>query len=127
MTFKSIYLPIYSQEMAMMDGPKLGILVAQMVVGRILMSLLSSPFSNVQSPSFLQDNTNIDAAVTCLVKNIMSLEEESALSAAAASKTEAEGSVLVLPRFDYSKREKGFDGCSGCPSLKSKDRDCDCD
>lgn len=112
----------------MMDGPKLGTLVAQVVQVAvwILMSLLSSPFSNVQSPSFLQDNTNIDAAVTCLVKNIMALEEESALSDAA-SKTEAEGSVLVLPRFDYSKREKGFDGCSGCPSLKPKDRDCDCD
>jgi len=26
----------------------------------------------------LQDNTNIDAAITCLVKNIMSVEEERA-------------------------------------------------
>lgn len=108
-----------------MDRPKLGILVAEVVVGSLDPNV-SAAFSNVQSPSFLQDNTNIDAAVTCLVKNIMSLEEERALSDAA-SKTEAEGSVLVLPRFDYSKKEKGFDGCSGCPSLKPKDRDCDCD
>lgn len=107
-----------------MDGPKLSILVAQVVVGILDPNVSAAlPFSNVQSPSFLQDNTNIDAAVTCLVKNIMSLEEESDT----ASKTEAEGSVLVLPRFDYSKKEKGFDGCSGCPSLKPKDRDCDCD
>lgn len=76
----------------------------------------------------LQDNTNIDAAIACLVKNIMSLEEERASSdaaAAAAAKTEAEGSVLVLPRFDYNVKEKGLGGCSGCPSLKPRDRDND--
>uniref|UniRef100_A0A3Q3XAC5 Ras-related protein Rab n=1 Tax=Mola mola TaxID=94237 RepID=A0A3Q3XAC5_MOLML len=75
-----------------------------------------------------KDNTNIDAAITCLVKSIMSVEEEErALSDAstASAKGEAEGSVLVLPRFDYSVKERGLSGCSGCPSLKSRDRDND--
>ncbi len=74
----------------------------------------------------LQDNTNIDAAITCLVKNIMSVEEERALSDAAtanATKTEAEGSVLVLPHFDYNRKEKGLGGCSGCSSLRARDGD----
>ncbi|XP_029381715.1 ras-related protein Rab-38 [Echeneis naucrates] len=74
-----------------------------------------------------KDNTNIDAAITCLVKNIMSVEEERALSEQTNSsvKGEPEGGVLVLPRFDYNVREKGLGGCSGCPSLKPRDRDDD--
>ncbi|XP_044040464.1 ras-related protein Rab-38 isoform X2 [Siniperca chuatsi] len=70
-----------------------------------------------------KDNTNIDAAITCLVKNIMSVEEERALSdaTATATKTEPEGNVLVLPRFDYSTKKKGLGGCSGCPSFKPRD------
>ncbi|XP_022617025.1 ras-related protein Rab-38-like [Seriola dumerili] len=74
-----------------------------------------------------KDNTNIDAAITCLVKNIITVEEERALSEAtnAASKSEPEGSVLVLPRFDYNVKEKGLGGCSGCSSLKPRDRDND--
>ncbi|GLD64666.1 rab32_Rab38 domain-containing protein [Lates japonicus] len=57
-----------------------------------------------------KDNTNIDAAITCLVKSIMSVEEERSLSeaASAAGKSEPEGSVLVLPRFDYNVKEKGL-------------------
>lgn len=73
-----------------------------------------------------KDNTNIDAAITCLVKNIMSVEEERALSdatATAATRTEAEGNVLVLPHFDYNRKEKGLGGCSGCSSLKARDGD----
>lgn len=80
--------------------------------------------SNIWYPPSFQDNTNIDAAISCLVKNIMLLEEQRALSDGV-SKTEEESNVLVLPRFDYNKKETGFDGCSGCPSLKAKDREYD--
>lgn len=71
-----------------------------------------------------KDNTNIDAAITCLVDSIMTLEEEriSSEGANGAPKTESEGGsgVLVLPRFDYNMKEKGLNGCSGCSSIKSK-------
>lgn len=55
----------------------------------------------------------------------MSVEEERASgdAAATAARAEAEGSVLVLPRFDYNTTEKGLGGCSGCPSLRPRDRD----
>ncbi|XP_031160185.1 ras-related protein Rab-38 [Sander lucioperca] len=73
-----------------------------------------------------KDNTNIDAAITCLVKSIMTVEDERALrDATTAGRSEPEGSVLVLPRFDYNTKEKGLSGCSGCPSLKSRDREND--
>lgn len=69
-----------------------------------------------------KDNTNIDAAITCLVKNIMSAEEEK-VGIDGITKCEPEGSVLVLPRFDYNVKEKRLSGCSGCPALKSRDAD----
>ncbi|XP_078132391.1 ras-related protein Rab-38 [Sander vitreus] len=73
-----------------------------------------------------KDNTNIDAAITCLVKSIMAVEDERASrDATTAGRSEPEGSVLVLPRFDYNTKEKGLSGCSGCPSLKSRDREND--
>ncbi|TDG99565.1 hypothetical protein EPR50_G00195290 [Perca flavescens] len=73
-----------------------------------------------------KDNTNIDAAITCLVKSIMTAEDERALrDGTTAGRSEPEGSVLVLPRFDYNTKEKGLSGCSGCPSLKSRDREND--
>ncbi|CAG5929558.1 unnamed protein product [Menidia menidia] len=58
------------------------------------------------------DNTNIDAAISCLVKSIMSVEEQRASG-------EPEGSILVLPRFDYHAKERG---CAGCSSLKPRHR-----
>lgn len=67
-----------------------------------------------------QDDTNIDAAITCLVKSIMSLEEESATADAAGAKREPDNNVLVLPRFNYSRKERGLGGCSGCSSLKPR-------
>ncbi|TKS93111.1 Ras-related protein [Collichthys lucidus] len=74
-----------------------------------------------------KDNTNIDAAITCLVKNIMYVEEERALTdgtaTTTAGKTDPEGGVLVLPHFDYNRQEKGLSGCSGCSSLKPRDGD----
>lgn len=70
-----------------------------------------------------KDNTNIDAAVTCLVKHIVSLQEERAASGAGLPKSEAEGGVLVLPRIDYHLKEKRLGSCSGCPSHKSRDSD----
>ncbi|XP_054457621.1 ras-related protein Rab-38 [Anoplopoma fimbria] len=74
-----------------------------------------------------KDNTNIDAAITCLVTSIMTAEDERALRDATSTgaKTEQEGGVLVLPRFDYNTKEKGLSGCSGCSSMKSRDRDND--
>lgn len=66
-----------------------------------------------------QDNTNIDAAITCLVKSIMSLEEEAATTDAV-GKREADNSFLVLPRFDCGAKERGLGGCSGCSSLKPR-------
>lgn len=85
-------------------------------------------FFNPSASSYLslsfspQDNTNIDAAITCLVKSIMSVEEERALAEATsgACKGDPDGSVLVLPRFDYNTKEKGLGGCSGCLSIKPK-------
>ncbi|KAM6895185.1 ras-related protein Rab-38 [Lycodopsis pacificus] len=74
-----------------------------------------------------KDNTNIDAAITCLVENIMTVEDERALRDATSpgARSEPDGSVLVLPRFDYSAKEKGLGGCSGCPSLQPRDGDTD--
>lgn len=66
----------------------------------------------------LQDDTNIDAAITCLVKTILSAEEERA-----SVTPETEGSVVVLPRFDYRAKHRGLGGCSACTSFKPKDRD----
>ncbi|KAM8899673.1 ras-related protein Rab-38 [Spinachia spinachia] len=66
-----------------------------------------------------KDDTNIDAAVTCLVKSIMAAEEERASRGA-----EPEGGgVVVLPRFDHDAREKERRGCSGCPTLRPRDGD----
>ncbi|XP_042368530.1 ras-related protein Rab-38 isoform X1 [Plectropomus leopardus] len=77
----------------------------------------AKPFTSIFS---LQDNTNIDAAIMCLVKSIMTLEDERAASDAIAVEGKSEP-VLVLPRFDYNAKEKGLSGCSGCQSLKTKD------
>ncbi|MEQ2286259.1 Ras- protein Rab-38 [Ameca splendens] len=64
-----------------------------------------------------KDDTNIDSAITCLIKAIMSAEEEKALSDV--TRGESEG-VIVLPRFDYSTKEKGLNGCAGCSSIKPR-------
>ncbi|XP_020773452.1 ras-related protein Rab-38 [Boleophthalmus pectinirostris] len=65
-----------------------------------------------------KDNTNIDSAMTCLVKHIMSLQEDGLTS-----DPSPEGAVLVLPQFDYHLREKRHSSCTGCPSLKATDSD----
>ncbi|XP_072314957.1 ras-related protein Rab-38 [Eucyclogobius newberryi] len=65
-----------------------------------------------------KDNTNIDCAVSCLVKHIMSLQDD-----ALSSHSPAEGAVLVLPQFHYRPREKGHGACSGCPSRRAADSD----
>lgn len=52
--------------------------------------------------------------MACLVRAIMSQEEESATS----EKREQDNSFLVLPRFDCGARERGRGRCSGCSSLK---------
>ncbi|KAM6949634.1 ras-related protein Rab-38 [Aplochiton taeniatus] len=59
-----------------------------------------------------KDNTNIEAAITCLVENIMALEEERALSGGPFG--QSSDPVLVLPRFDYDMKDKALPGCSGC-------------
>ncbi|CAL1589778.1 unnamed protein product [Knipowitschia caucasica] len=58
-----------------------------------------------------KDDTNIDVAVSCLVKHVLSAQE-----ACASSPPPPEGGVLVLPQFDYRLREKR--GCSGCSGLR---------
>ncbi|XP_029310697.1 ras-related protein Rab-38 [Cottoperca gobio] len=72
-----------------------------------------------------KDNTNIDVAIACLVKSIMTLQDDRALRDATAGRTEPEDGVLILPRFDYDTKEKGLSGCSGCSSLKPRDGDND--
>ncbi|KAM4565344.1 ras-related protein Rab-38 [Fundulus diaphanus] len=64
-----------------------------------------------------KDDTNIDSAVTCLLKAIMSAEDEKASDGA---RSESEDGVIVLPRFDYSAKEKGLSGCAGCSSTKPR-------
>ncbi|XP_056299030.1 ras-related protein Rab-38-like [Pseudoliparis swirei] len=64
-----------------------------------------------------KDDTNIDAAVTCLVKSILAAED--ATSTADTTKED----VLVLPSLDYSEKGKALRGCSGCPSLQPRDLD----
>lgn len=84
------------------------------------MAATKGPKLKVASFSFSsQDNTNIDAAIRCLVKSIMSLEEEIATTDAAASR-ESDSGFLVLPRFDRGAKERGLGGCSGCASLKPR-------
>uniref|UniRef100_A0A3B4BJR0 Ras-related protein Rab n=1 Tax=Periophthalmus magnuspinnatus TaxID=409849 RepID=A0A3B4BJR0_9GOBI len=65
-----------------------------------------------------KDNTNIDSAMSCLVKHIMSLQEDGLNS-----DPPPEGAVLVLPQFDYHSQERRHSSCSGCPSLKATDSD----
>lgn len=72
----------------------------------------------LNSRSLFQDNSNIDAAIMCLVKSIMSLDEE--MDAAAAAKRQSDNSFLVLPRFDRGAKERGPGGCSGCSSLRPR-------
>ncbi|KAL6118247.1 uncharacterized protein ACO6RY_03082 [Pungitius sinensis] len=64
-----------------------------------------------------KDDTNIDAAVACLVKSIMAAEGERASRGAAGP----DGGVLVLPSFDYGAKEQDRRGCSGCSSLRRRD------
>ncbi|XP_060922124.1 ras-related protein Rab-38 [Limanda limanda] len=71
-----------------------------------------------------KDNSNIDAAITCLVKSIMSVEEERVPSDATSATTKSDAmDSVVLPHFDYNQKEKGLSGCSGCSSSKSRDND----
>ncbi|XP_034020194.1 ras-related protein Rab-38 [Thalassophryne amazonica] len=63
-----------------------------------------------------KDNTNIDAAVMCLVNNILSMEEQRALT-----DVNAEGSILVLPHLDYHTKKKSPSGCSGCSTNKPRE------
>ncbi|XP_017291923.1 ras-related protein Rab-38 [Kryptolebias marmoratus] len=63
-----------------------------------------------------KDNTNIDAAITHLVKNILSAEDDKLSTA----RNEAGGNVIVLQRVDYSKKEKSLNGCAGCSSTKPR-------
>lgn len=59
-----------------------------------------------------KDNTNIDAAIMCLVKNIMAIDVEDIPG-------ESDNSVLVLPAFDYNLRERSSPSCSVCTRFHS--------
>ncbi|XP_070404153.1 ras-related protein Rab-38-like isoform X1 [Nothobranchius furzeri] len=61
-----------------------------------------------------KDDTNVDAAITCLVKTIIAAEEEKSTIDTARS------DVIILPRLDCDKKEKGLGGCSGCPQVNPK-------
>uniref|UniRef100_A0A1A8D0E6 Ras-related protein Rab n=2 Tax=Nothobranchius TaxID=28779 RepID=A0A1A8D0E6_NOTKA len=61
-----------------------------------------------------KDDTNVDAAITCLVKTIIAAEEEKSTIDTARS------DIIILPRFDCDKKEKGLGGCSGCPQVNPK-------
>ncbi|XP_077356583.1 ras-related protein Rab-32 isoform X2 [Festucalex cinctus] len=50
-------------------------------------------------------------------KNIMAVEE------ARASRSEADGGVLVLPRLDYGAGDRRMSRCSGCSGLKAREKD----
>ncbi|XP_051947855.1 ras-related protein Rab-38-like [Xyrauchen texanus] len=54
-----------------------------------------------------KDNTNIDAAIMCLVDNIMAIDVEDI-------PVESDPSVLVLPTFDYNLQEHSGSSCSVC-------------
>ncbi|XP_029610757.1 ras-related protein Rab-38-like [Salmo trutta] len=57
-----------------------------------------------------KDNTNIDAAIMCLVESIMAGEEERSPGG-----DPRDPSVLLLPRFDYNMKERTrVAGCDGC-------------
>ncbi|KAL0969951.1 hypothetical protein UPYG_G00235050 [Umbra pygmaea] len=60
-----------------------------------------------------KDNTNIDAAVTCLVQSIMALEDDRPPGG-----DPRDPDILVLPRFDYNLKDNtgmaGLPGCDGC-------------
>uniref|UniRef100_A0A1A7XJZ5 Ras-related protein Rab n=2 Tax=Iconisemion striatum TaxID=60296 RepID=A0A1A7XJZ5_9TELE len=62
-----------------------------------------------------KDDTNVDAAITCLVKTIIAAEEKATIDA-------ARSDVIVLPHFDCNKKEKGLGGCAGCPPIKAQNR-----
>ncbi|CAB1351384.1 unnamed protein product [Coregonus sp. 'balchen'] len=62
------------------------------------------------------DNTNIDAAIMCLVESIMAVEEERPPGG-----DPRDPSVLVLPRFDYNMKDRtGMAGLSGCDGCKKR-------
>ncbi|TNN35887.1 Ras-related protein Rab-32 [Liparis tanakae] len=74
-----------------------------------------------------KDDTNIDAAVTCLVKSILAAEDERAVRDAASTADTTREDVLVLPSLDYSEKGRAPRGCSGCPSLQPRDQNQDQD
>lgn len=58
-----------------------------------------------------KDNTNIDAAMVCLVESIMANNTDNA------PPLDSDPSVVVLPSFDYNLHERGTSGCSFCSRL----------
>ncbi|CAL8241398.1 unnamed protein product [Merluccius merluccius] len=71
-----------------------------------------------------KDDTNIDAAITCLVESIMAVEAELTVAAGNdAASGQPDSGVLVLPRLQhYDAQERELPGCNGCPSLRPKRR-----
>ncbi|XP_007250258.1 ras-related protein Rab-38 [Astyanax mexicanus] len=63
-----------------------------------------------------KDNTNIDAAIMCLVENILASDVEN-------TAVDSDPSLLVLPSFDYNLRERSGPGCSACSRRRSTPRD----
>ncbi|XP_072543581.1 ras-related protein Rab-38 [Salminus brasiliensis] len=63
-----------------------------------------------------KDNTNIDAAIMCLVENVMASEVEN-------PPVDSDRSLVILPAFDYNLRERTGPGCSACSRRRSPPRD----
>ncbi|XP_012686230.2 ras-related protein Rab-38 [Clupea harengus] len=62
-----------------------------------------------------KDDTNIEAAITCLVENIMSSSTDNVPA-------DSDPNVVILPSFDYNLHERGGPSCSGCSKLLPTNR-----
>ncbi|KAL7880481.1 hypothetical protein SRHO_G00027350 [Serrasalmus rhombeus] len=62
-----------------------------------------------------KDSTNIDAAIMCLVENIMASDVDN-------TPVDPDPSLVILPAFDYNLRERSHSSCSACSRLRSPPR-----
>ncbi|XP_062372318.1 ras-related protein Rab-38 [Sardina pilchardus] len=63
-----------------------------------------------------RDNTNIDAAMMCLVENILANSTDRDSN----TPEDSDPNVVILPSFDYNLHERPGPGCSSCSKLKER-------
>ncbi|XP_076144742.1 ras-related protein Rab-38 [Alosa pseudoharengus] len=63
-----------------------------------------------------KDNTNIDAAIMCLLENILASSTDRDLH----TPEDSDPNVVILPSFDYNLHERAGPGCSACSKLKER-------